>query len=232
MITFEVLTIFPDMFEGVLGDSIIKRAQEKGLIKIILHNIRDYSKDKHKTVDDYSYGGGPGMVMKVEPIYDCLRAIKYTRKDTWVALLGPRGKKLDIKSINGLSKKKRLILICGHYEGIDERVREFVDGEISIGDFILTGGELPAMVVIDAVSRFIPGVLGSEDSVKNESFSDGLLEFPQYTRPREFRKMKVPDVLLSGNHKEIESWRKKQSVKETYKKRRDLFAKLPVPDDK
>ncbi|MDD5772844.1 MAG: tRNA (guanosine(37)-N1)-methyltransferase TrmD [bacterium] len=230
--TFEVLTIFPDMFEGVLGDSIIKRAQEKGLIKIILHNIRDYSKDKHKTVDDYSYGGGPGMVMKVEPIYDCLRAIKYTRKDTWVALLGPRGKKLDIKSINGLSKKKRLILICGHYEGIDERVREFVDGEISIGDFILTGGELPAMVVIDAVSRFIPGVLGSEDSVKNESFSDGLLEFPQYTRPREFRKMKVPDVLLSGNHKEIESWRKKQSVKETYKKRRDLFAKLPVPDDK
>jgi tRNA (guanine37-N1)-methyltransferase len=172
------------------------------------------------------------MVMKVEPIYDCLRAIKYTRKDTWVALLGPRGKKLDVRSIKVFSKKKRLILICGHYEGIDERVREFTDGEISIGDFILTGGELPAMVVIDAVSRFVPGVLGSEDSVKNESFSDGLLEYPQFTRPREFRKMKVPDVLLSGNHKEIESWRKKQSIKETFRKRRDLFARRSVPDDK
>ncbi|MFH1288466.1 MAG: tRNA (guanosine(37)-N1)-methyltransferase TrmD [bacterium] len=223
MITFEVLTIFPDMFKNVLGESIIKRAREKGLIKINLHNIRDYSKDKHKMVDDYPYGGGPGMVMKVDPIYDCLKALKYKRKDTWVGLLSPGGKTLNVKLVEGLSKKKRLILICGRYEGVDERVKEFVNGEISIGDFILTGGELPAMVVIDAVARFVPGVLGSADSVKNESFSDGLLEYPQYTRPREFRKMKVPDILLSGNHKEIESWRKKQSISETLKKRRDLY---------
>ncbi|MEW6089112.1 MAG: tRNA (guanosine(37)-N1)-methyltransferase TrmD [bacterium] len=225
MIHFEILTIFPDMFKNVLGESIIKRAQEKRLVKIDVHNIRDYSKDKHKTVDDYPYGGGPGMIMKVEPIYECLKAVKYKRKDTWVVLLSPRGKRLDVRSVKGLSRKKRLILICGHYEGIDERVKEFIDEEISIGDFILTGGELPAMVLIDSVVRFVPGVLGSEDSVKNESFSDGLLEYPQYTRPREFRKMRVPDVLLSGNHKEIESWRKKQSIRETLKKRKDLFTK-------
>lgn len=218
MITFEILTIFPDMFKNVLGESIIKRARENGLIKINLHNIRDYSKDKHRMVDDYPYGGGPGMLMKVEPIYDCLKALKYKRKDTYVVLLSPRGRLLDAKLVKDLSKKKRLILICGHYEGIDERVREFVDGEISIGDFILTGGELPAMVVMDAVARFIPGVLGSKDSIKNESFNNGLLEYPQWTRPREFRKMKVPDVLLSGNHKEIESWRKKQSISETLRR--------------
>lgn len=201
MIIFEVLTIFPGMFEGVLGESIIKRAQENGLIKINLHDIRDYSKDKHKTVDDYPYGGGPGMVMKVEPIYDCLKALKYKRKDTYVILLSPRGKMLNARLVEDLSKKKRLVLICGHYEGVDERVMEFVDAEISIGDFVLTGGELPAMVVMDAVARFIPGVLGNKDSI-----NDGF--YPQWTRPREFRKMKVPDVLLSGNHKKIAFWRR------------------------
>jgi len=218
----DVLTIFPEMFTPVIGVSMLKIAQEKGLVRINIHNLRKWSKDKHKKVDDKPFGGGPGMVMRIEPIYYALEELRKEYSKT--ILLSPQGRLFRQEYAEELSKEKHLILICGHYEGIDERVRiHLVDEEISIGDYILTCGELPAMVLIDAVVRLIPGVLGSKESLEEESFSSGLLEYPQYTRPADFKGWKVPEVLLSGDHKRIAEWRKKEAVKRTYEKRPDLL---------
>lgn len=228
MMRFDVLTLFPNMLEAVLNESIIGRARQSGIIEIKNINIRDYSKDKHRKVDDYPYGGGNGMVMTVQPIYDAycsiVETLDYKPK---VIYLSPQGMVLNQKKAKELSEEKHLILLCGHYEGIDERViEEIVDEEISIGDYVLTGGELPAMVLIDSVSRLIPGVLSNEDSYTDESHSDGLLEYPQYTRPYEFNGKIVPDVLMSGHHANIEKWRKQQSLDRTRNKRPDLFNKI------
>jgi len=217
----DIITIFPKMFAPVLNESIIKRAQKKGLVKIAIHNLRDYSTDKHKKVDDRPFGGGPGMVMRPEPFFAAVKEIKGKTKAK-VILLSPQGKLLNQKICRNLAREKRLILLCGHYEGIDERVKKIVDAEISIGDYVLTGGELPAMVLVDCLTRLIPGVLGHRDSVKSETFEEGLLEYPHYTRPAVFCKMKVPLVLTSGDHKKIESWRREQAIKITKKKRPDL----------
>lgn len=226
----DVLTIFPRMFAPVLGESIIKRAQKKRKVSIKIHDLRDYTLDKHRKVDDKPFGGGPGMVLKVEPIYDAVKHIlggksRVERKeDCKVILLTPQGKRLDQVMAKRLAKLKRVLLICGHYEGVDERVREsLVDYEVSIGDYILTCGELPAMVLIDCMVRLIPGVLGNAGSGAKESFEDGLLEYPQYTRPAEFAGMAVPAILMSGNHKEIEDWRVEQSIIRTRKMRPDLL---------
>ncbi len=214
MMIIEVITLFPEMFEGVLGESILKRAQEKGLVEIRLHNLRDWAKDKHRTVDDRPYGGGPGMVLKVDVVVPAIEEVTSDerRATSKVILLSPQGKKYNQKMARELAQEERLILVAGHYEGFDERVREFVDEEISIGDYVLTGGELPAMVIIDSVVRLLPGALGDDESAKQESFSqENLLDHPSYTRPVEFRGMKVPEVLLSGNHAEIEKWRRKMA---------------------
>lgn len=218
---FNVLTLFPEMFEP-MKQSILKRAQENNLIEINLINIRDFSKNKHKKVDDYPYGGGAGMLIRPDVVYDAYQSIE--NKDTAkVIYLSPQGKVLTQNKVKELSKQENLILLCGHYEGIDERVlEEIVDEEISIGDYVLTGGEIPAMAVIDAVSRYIDGVINTE-SINEESFSNGLLEYPQYTRPEVFLNKKVPDVLLSGHHENIETWRKEQSIKNTKKKRPELL---------
>ncbi|MDP2921946.1 MAG: tRNA (guanosine(37)-N1)-methyltransferase TrmD [Candidatus Omnitrophota bacterium] len=224
----DVLTIFPGMFEAVLGESIIKRARQKGIAQINILDLRDFSKDKHRKVDDKPFGGGPGMVMNAEPFFEAVNCVRKKTKDlrlkTRVALLSPRGKPLNQKLAQKLSKYEHLVLLCGHYEGIDERVSEhLVDDEISIGDFVLTGGELAAMVVIDSVVRLLPGALGDEGSCVDESFTEDLLEYPHYTRPSDYNGMKVPDVLLSGDHKKIKEWRKKESLKVTRKKRPDLL---------
>jgi len=216
----DVLTLFPGMFASVIGESILKRAQAKGLAEIRIHNLRDWTSDNHRTADDKPFGGGAGMVMKIEPVW---RALKELKNKSQVILLTPQGKKLDQRLIKRLARKKRLILICGHYEGVDERIRALADEEISIGDYILTCGELPAMVLIDSIVRLIPGVLGGGDSTKFESFESGILEYPQYTRPAEFRRMKVPPVLLSGDHKNIEAWRKAKALKRTLERRPDLI---------
>lgn len=222
----DVLTIFPGMFSAVLGESIIKRAAAKKRVRIILHDLRDFTADKHRKVDDRPFGGGSGMVMNAEPIFNAVSHIisKIKGKRPQVILLSPRGDKLTQRECKALAKRKHLILICGHYEGIDERVRtKLVDREISIGDYILTGGELPAMVLIDSLARLIPGVLGDEGSLRQESFEGGLLEYPQYTRPAVYRGMKVPPVLLSGDHGKIAEWRRHQSERITRKKRPELL---------
>lgn len=217
---FDVLTLFPEMLESI-KHSIISRAEKKNLIEINLVNIRDFSKDKHKKVDDTPYGGGAGMVMRADVVYDAYNSLE--KNNAKVIYLTPQGKKLNQEKVEKLSKEEHLILLCGHYEGIDQRViDEIVDEEISIGDYVLTGGEIPAMVLIDAVSRYVEGVL-SEESTKEESFSNGLLEYPQYTRPEEFHGVKVPEVLISGHHKNIEEWRKEQALKITKTKRPDLL---------
>ena len=220
---FDVLTLFPEMFEPI-KHSIIERATEKNLVDINLVNIRDFSKDKHKHVDDTPYGGGAGMLIKPDVVYDAYESVK--SDDAKVIYLSPKGKLLNQKTVRDLSNEKHLILLCGHYEGIDQRVLdEIVDEEISIGDYVLTGGEIPAMVLIDTVSRYVEGVL-SEDSTIEESFSEeneSLLEYPSYTRPVEFRGRKVPEVLISGNHQEIDKWRKEQSLIVTYKNRPELL---------
>lgn len=220
---FDVLTLFPEMFD-TLNSSIIKRAKEKNLIEINLINIRDFSKDKHKHVDDTPYGGGAGMLIMPDVVYDAYSSVK--SEDAKVVYLSPKGKVLNQNKVKELAKSQHLILLCGHYEGVDQRVLdEIVDEEISIGDYVLTGGELPAMVLIDSVSRYVEGVL-SKDSTSEESFSEtkeNLLEYPEYTRPLEFRGKMVPEVLTSGNHKEIEKWRKEQSLITTYKKRPELL---------
>ena len=216
------------MFENVLGESMMKRAQDKGLAGIKVHNLRDWTSDAHRTADDKPFGGGAGMVMKIEPVFKALRELKKVASSkaqvakAKVILLTPQGKKLDQVLVKKLAKEKRLILVCGHYEGVDERIRELADEEISIGDYILTCGELPAMVLVDALVRLIPGVLGDDESVKFESFEGGLLEYPQYTRPSEFKGRSVPQVLLGGNHKKIEEWRKAEAVKRTLARRPDL----------
>jgi len=222
---FDILTLFPGMFSGPFSESIIKRAAEDGLIDIRLHDIRDYATDRHKTADDAPYGGGAGMVMKVEPLAACIEAVRVERCNSRVILTTPRGKRFDQALASVLAKEEALLIICGRYEGVDERVRElFVDDEVSIGDFVMTGGELAAMVIVDAVSRLIPGVLGSADSSASDSFSDGLLEYPHYTRPAEFRGSGVPEVLLSGNHSEIAKWRRRQALQRTLATRPDLLA--------
>jgi tRNA (guanine37-N1)-methyltransferase len=208
MIKFDIITIFPDIFTSYFKESIIKRAQEKKLVRINIHNLRDYTKDKHKTIDDKPYGGGPGMVMMVEPIFKAVSALKKSKvksQKSKVILFSARGKKFDQKMAKRFSKLDRLILICGRYEGVDERVAKYIaDEEISIGDYVLTGGEIPAMIVIDAVSRLIPGVLGKEESLEEIKGS-----YPVYTRPEDFQKWKIPKTLLSGNHKKIREWRKR-----------------------
>ena len=217
---FDVLTLFPEMFTS-LNESIIGRATDKNLIEVNLTNIRDFSKDKHKKVDDTPYGGGAGMVIRPDVVYDAYESVK--DKNAKVIHMSPKGTVLNQEKVKQLSKEKHLIIICGHYEGIDQRViDEIVDEEISIGDYVLTGGELPAMVLIDSVSRYVEGVL-NEESTSEESFSDGLLEYPQYTRPEEFRGKKVPEVLLSGHHENIKKWRKEQALEITKKNRPDLL---------
>ena len=219
---FDVLTLFPEMFEPI-KQSILGKAIEKEKIKLKLVNIRDFSKDKHKKVDDTPYGGGAGMVMKPDVVYDAYKSVY--EENAKVIYLSPQGKTLNQKKVEELSKEKHLILLCGHYEGIDQRVIDkIVDEEISIGDYVLTGGELPAMVLIDTVSRYVNGVLNQE-SIKEESFSQMLLEYPQYTRPEVFEGEKVPEVLLSGHHENIEKWRKEQAIKTTKQKRPDLLKK-------
>lgn len=225
---FDVLTLFPEMFE-VLNKSIIGRAKEKGLININLINIREFSKDKHKKVDDTPYGGGVGMVLMPNVVYDAYKSVKDDKAK--VIYMSPQGKKLSQDRVEELSKQEHLILLCGHYEGIDQRVIDtIVDEEISIGDYVLTGGELPAMVLIDSVSRYIQGVL-KEGSTREESFSNGLLEYPQYTRPEIFENQKVPDVLLSGHHQNIDKWRRKESLKITLNKRPDLLEKVNLSNE-
>ena len=220
---FDVLTLFPEMFES-LDESIIGRAKEKGLIEINLINIRDFSKDKHKKVDDTPYGGGAGMVIRPDVVYDAYSSIK-NKETAKVIYLSPQGNVLNQEKVKELSRNQHLILLCGRYEGIDQRVLdEIVDEEISIGDYVLTGGELPAMVLIDSVSRYVEGVLNNE-SVKEESFSNNLLEYPQYTRPEEFRGRKVPEVLISGHHENIKKWRDEKSLEITKLKRPDLLNK-------
>ena len=222
---FEVLTLFPGMFSGPLDESIIGLAREKELIEFNAVDIRNYTLDKHNVTDDYSYGGGAGMVMKVGPITRALESVEERREgDYKTILLSPQGKRLNQEMVKNYSSNDGLILICGRYEGVDERVREhLIDEEVSIGDFVLTGGELPAMVLIDAVSRMIPGVLGDSDSKKEDSFYHGLLDYPHYTRPRSFRGWEVPDILLSGDHARVDHWRKKESLKRTYLRRPDLI---------
>lgn len=217
----DIATLFPRMFEGPLDESILKRARQKGLLEIAIHQLRDYAEDKHRVTDDRPFGGGPGMVMRVEPIVRCVESLKAA--DSWVILLSPRGAPLRQATLTRLAQRPHLILLCGHYEGVDERARELVvDEEISIGDYVLTNGALPAMVLVDGVARLVPGVLGDAESATEESFSDGLLEYPQYTRPAEFRGRKAPEVLLSGNHEEIARWRKEQSRRLTRERRPDL----------
>ncbi len=223
MLRFDIITIFPNIFMPVLNESILKRAQESKKISIKVHDLREYTLDKHKKVDDRPFGGGPGMVMMAQPIFDAVKKIKGRRKAK-VVLMCAGGTPLVQKKAKMYSKEKNIILICGHYEGIDERVREkLVDESISIGDYVLTGGELPSMVFVDCIARLVPGVLGKEESLKDESFERNLLEYPQYTRPANFRGMNAPNVLLSGNHKDIENWRKDQAVVRTMKVRPDLI---------
>ncbi len=223
---FDIYTLFPGMFQGPLSESILKRAQEQGLLSIALHNIRDAASDKHHVVDDYPYGGGAGMVMKPDPLFASVEAVYQGGP---IILLSPQGRLFTQEIARELSQEARLTLICGHYEGIDERVRQhLVTVELSIGDYVLTGGELAAMVVVDAVSRLLPGVLGGEESILEESHSSGLLEYPHYTRPPDYRGWRVPDVLLSGNHAEIAKWRRKESLRRTRERRPDLFAKLDL----
>lgn len=225
---FDILTLFPEMFEPI-KQSIIGRATEKNIIDINLVNIRDFSKDKHKKVDDTPYGGGAGMLIRPDVVYDCYNSVK--SNNATVIYLSPQGETLNQAKVEELAKKEHLILLCGHYEGIDERVLDkIVDEEISIGDYVLTGGELPAMVLIDSISRYIDGVL-AEDSTKNESFSNGLLEYPQYTRPEIFEGIEVPEVLKSGHHKNIENWRREESLKRTLKKRPDLLEKATLTEE-
>ncbi len=221
----DILTLFPEMFESPLSHSILKRAQQAGIVEIALTNIRDFAKNDYRKVDDKPYGGGPGMVMMCQPAFDCFEYVeKLSDEKPKVILLTPQGQKFDQKKAVELSKEKRLILIAGRYEGFDERIRTGLDAEqISIGDYVLSGGELAAMVIVDAVVRLLPGALGDEDSAKDETFSEGLLEYPQYTRPEVFRDIKVPDILLSGDHAKIAQWRKDQALERTKKLRPDLL---------
>lgn len=228
----DILTLFPAMCEAVLSESIIGRARANGFVQIVCHDIRDYTSDKHRHVDDYPYGGGSGMVMQPQPIYDCFGAVcKEIGARPHLIYLSAQGKVFNQQEAIRLKDYEHLALLCGHYEGVDERIiEEIVDEEISIGDFVLTGGELPALVVADAVTRMLPGVLKSEESFREESHFSGLLEYPQYTRPPEFMGREVPEILLNGHHAKIEAWRREQSLLRTKQKRPDMFAKLELTE--
>ena len=230
MMKIDVLTLFPRMFEGPMGESIIGKAVNKGLLEINVSNFRDYSDNKHQTVDDYPYGGGAGMLLKVQPIYDNIKAIEQANPETKkrVILLDPAGKRFDQAMAEEFSNEEHLVFIWGHYEGYDERIRSLVTDEVSLGDYVLTGGELGAMVMIDATVRLLPDVLGNQTSAQTDSYSTGLLEHPQYTRPAEFNGMKVPEVLTNGNHKLIEEWQLKESLRRTYQRRPDLLEQLSM----
>lgn len=221
----DILTLFPEMFAGVFGTSMLGRAQANGLLSIQTHNIRDYADNKHRKTDDYPFGGGAGMVMMPQPIFDCMAAVQ-GKKNAHRILLTPRGRLLTPKRAKELANMEHLILLCGHYEGVDERVNTIIDEELSIGDYVLTGGELPAMVLVDCLSRFVPGVLGSEDSAVDESHADGLLEYPQYTRPADFRGMTVPEVLQNGHHAKIVAWRREQALLKTKQMRPVLLGRF------
>ncbi|MDL1972316.1 MAG: tRNA (guanosine(37)-N1)-methyltransferase TrmD [Deltaproteobacteria bacterium] len=223
MVRFSVLTLFPEIFASPLKVSILGRAIEGGKICVDIINLRDFAKGRHKVVDDKPFGGGKGMLIKPEPVIDAINSVKSTSPGAWVILLSPYGQIFDQEVAKSLSKKNHLLLVCGHYEGIDERVRHFIDEEISLGDFVLTGGEVAALAIIDAVSRLVPNVLGSYSSLEEESFSNGILEYPQYTRPREYKGYKVPEVLLSGHHKRIRQWRRRQALLRTLILRPDLL---------
>jgi tRNA (guanine37-N1)-methyltransferase len=231
MMQIDILTLFPEMFTGVLGQSILQKATEKSAVNYNVVNFRDFADNKHSTVDDYPYGGGAGMVLKPQPIFDAVSALKENAKSTStrVILLCPQGERYSQRKAEELACEEHLIFICGHYEGYDERIREnIVTDEISIGDYVLTGGELGAMVVVDSVVRLLPEVLGNQESHMKDSFSTGLLEHPHYTRPADFRGLKVPEVLLSGNHKFIEEWRNKESLRRTLLRRPDLLEKIAL----
>ncbi|MFQ6109629.1 MAG: tRNA (guanosine(37)-N1)-methyltransferase TrmD [Candidatus Aminicenantales bacterium] len=230
---FDIITIFPEIFDTVFSAGIIRKALERGLIEIHVHNLRDFAQDKHKQVDDRPFGGGEGMVLKPEPIFAAVEHIQREEK-TPVFLLSPQGKRFDFRLAEELAGLSQVILICGRYEGVDERVIEhLITEEISIGDFVLTGGESAAAVIVEAVSRFVPGVVGKMDSVKCDSFMEGLLDFPQYTRPREFKGMRVPDVLFSGDHKKIARWRRRKSIEKTWLRRPDMLKKRKLsPEDR
>jgi tRNA (guanine37-N1)-methyltransferase len=217
----DVLTLFPEMFAGPLDVSMVARARKTGLLDLQIRNLRDWTHDRHKTVDDRPFGGGPGMVLKAEPIFEAVEAL--ARDQTHVVMMAPAGRPFTQAIARELAAEEHLLLLCGSYEGFDERVRTLIDDELSIGDYVLTNGGLPAMVVIDAVTRLIPGALGDDESARDESFSHGLLEYPHYTRPAEFRGLKVPDVLMSGNHAEIEKWRREQARLRTKERRPDLM---------
>ncbi|MGM0124902.1 tRNA (guanine-N(1)-)-methyltransferase [Enterococcus sp. AZ194] len=229
----DVLTLFPRMFEGPMGESIIGKAVEKDLLEINVSNFREFSDNKHQAVDDYPYGGGAGMLLKVQPIYDNLKAIEKDTPHTQkrVILLDPAGKQFDQKMAEEFSEEEHLVFICGHYEGYDERIRSMVTDEVSLGDYVLTGGELGAMVMIDATVRLLPDVLGNKTSAQTDSHSTGLLEHPQYTRPAEFNGMAVPEVLTNGNHKLIAEWQLKESLRRTYLRRPDMLEKLELTDE-
>ena len=223
---FDIVSIFPGMFESPFGDSILQRAREEGLLDLRVHELRDYSLNKHKKVDDAPFGGGVGMVMNVEPIARAITAVKKEVPETRTILLSPGGRPFNQKKAWELSRLPSLTLICGRYEGIDERVRQhFVDEEISIGDYVLTGGEIPAMVLVEAITRLLPGVLGDPESVVEESFADDLLEYPQYTRPRDYEGLEVPEILVSGDHKKIRDWQRAEALKKTARVRPDLLKK-------
>jgi tRNA (guanine37-N1)-methyltransferase len=223
----DILSIFPGMFEGPFSQSLIRKAQEKKIANINIHDLRSFTKDKHRSVDDRPFGGGPGMVFKAEPIYDALKTLGAfkgkSKAKPEVIYLSPQGKTLSQKLLKEFTKKKHLILLCGHYEGIDERVFNWVDHEISIGDYVLTGGELPAMVFVDGLVRLLPDVVKEQDSIEQDSFSSGLLDYPNYTRPVKFKKYLIPEALLSGNHALISKWRREKALTNTYKKRPDLL---------
>lgn len=229
---FDILTLFPEFFISPLKQSLLGKAVARGILSVNTYNLRDFTTDRHRTTDDSPYGGGAGMVMKAEPVVRALETLK--REDTSVKarvlLTTPQGRPLTQELARELSGEGRVIIVCGRYEGVDERIREFVDTEVSLGDFVLTGGEIAALAIIDAVGRLIPDVLGEPQSAEHDSFSDGLLEYPQYTRPEDFRGMKVPEVLLSGNHAEIERWRRKESLRRTAQRRPDLIDKADLTE--
>jgi len=228
--TFDILTLFPAMLDSPFAESIVGKAVERGLVEITAHNLRDWAEGRHQVTDDTPYGGGDGMVLKPEPAIAAIRALRRRRPDSRVVLMSPQGKRFTQREAQALAKEPGLIFLCGRYEGFDERIRAHVDDEFSIGDYVLTGGELAAMVMIDAVARLVPGVLGSAGSAGGDSFSDGLLEYPQYTRPVEFEGERVPDVLLSGNHAEIARWRRREQLRRTLQRRPDLLDSLELDE--
>jgi tRNA (guanine37-N1)-methyltransferase len=229
---FDIITIFPEIFRGVFEVGIIRRAVEAGLIEINLHDLRDYTFDRHRQVDDRPFGGGAGMVMKPEPLFRAIEAITHNASEATVVMLSPQGRLFTQRVAEELAGREQVVLICGRYEGIDERIIErLADDEISIGDVVLSGGEIPAMVVVDAVTRLIPGALGSDESAARDSFADGLLDYPHYTRPAEYRGLRVPDVLMGGHHGEIEKWRRRKAMEKTLRQRPDLLERRALSED-